>query len=342
MLTENSRVAILGARFGSLDIEAEELAPLGVQIVQGTGVTTDEIAQVAGDAAAILAGSGPRFTRDVIAQLPLCRAIVRYGVGTETIDVSAATDMGILVVNVPEYCVEEVATHTLALILACVRKLLVGHRDAIAGRWQVTGVRPMFSTENQVLGLIGLGRIGHAVARKAQTFGFQVLVFDPYVSSEKAIELGATRVELDELLSRSDVVSLHSPDTPETHHIINAATLKRMKPTAFLVNASRGGLVDEPALLEALNHGSIAGAALDVLENEPVPPDHPLLKSERCLVTPHMAWYTEQSIERMRRLASREVARVLKGQLPISLVNPQVLSLPNRFSRQGVSIHSSS
>ena len=235
--------------------------------------------------------------------------------------------MGILVANVPEYCVEEVATHTLALILACVRKLLPGYRDAVAGRWQVAGVRPMFSTENQVLGLSGLGRIGQAVARKARVFGFQILVFDPYVSAEKADELGVTLVELNALLSRSDVVSLHSPDTPETHHMINMATLNRMKPTAFLVNASRGGLVDESALLEALNEGRIAGAALDVLESEPVPADHPLLKSERCLVTPHMAWYTEQSIERMRRLASREVARVLGGQLPMNLVNPKVVDV---------------
>jgi D-3-phosphoglycerate dehydrogenase len=333
LASDHISVAVLGARFGALTIEAEELAPLGVRIVEGAGATAEEIARIAGKSAAILAGSGPKFGHDVLAQLANCRAIVRYGVGTETIDLPAATEMGILVANVPEYCVEEVATHTFALILACVRKLLPGYRDAIAGRWEVVGVRPLISTENQVLGLVGLGRIGQAVARKAQAFGFQILVFDPYLSAEKANELGATLVELDTLLSRADVISLHSPDTPETHHIISAATLSRMKPTAFLVNASRGGLVDESALLEALNRGRIAGAALDVLESEPVPADHPLLKSERCLVTPHMAWYSEQSIERMRRLASREVARVLNGQQPVNLVNPKVVETLSSQSR---------
>lgn len=318
-------MAVVGARFGALDIEAEELATLGVKIVQGPGVTAGEIVQIAGKSAAILAGSGPKFDREVLAQLAACRAIVRYGVGTETIDLAAATELGIAVANVPEYCVEEVATHTLALILACARKLLAGYQDAVAGRWQVVGVRPLFSTENQMLGLVGMGRIGQAVARKARAFGFQILVFDPYVTAASLQELGVSRVDLDELLSRSDVVSLHAPDTAETHHIIDAAALKQMKATAFLINASRGGLVDESALVIALDKGQIAGAALDVFENEPVSADHPLLKSERCLVTPHMAWYTEESIERMRRLACREVVRVLSGHLPVNLVNPQVV-----------------
>lgn len=327
MAIDHLSVAVLGARFGALTIETEELAPLKVQIVEGPGVTATEIVQIARHSVAILAGSGPKFTSQILAQLPDCRAIVRYGVGTETIDLPAATDLGILVANVPEYCVEEVATHTIALILACVRKIQTGYRDAVAGKWQVVGVRPLFSTENQVLGLIGLGRIGQAVMRKALVFGFQILVFDPYLSSERAAQLGVTQVDLAELLSQSDVISLHNPDTPETHHMINETTLGQMKSTAFLVNASRGGLVDESALLQALNQKQIAGAALDVLETEPVPADHPLLKSDRCLITPHMAWYTEQSIVKMRQLASREVVRVLSGQLPLNLVNPQVVQV---------------
>ncbi len=324
MTTNRLSVAVLGARFSALDIEAEELVPLGVEIVHGPGVTASDIVQIAGKSAAILAGSGPKFDRTVLTQLTACRTIVRYGVGIETIDLSACTELGIAVANVPEYCVEEVATHTLTLILACVRKLLLGYRAAVAGQWQVTGMRPLFSTENQVLGLVGFGRIGQAVRRKAQAFGFQIIVSDPYVTPEKAAELGITLVGLTELLSSADIVSLHAPDTPESHHVIDAAALRRMKPNAFLVNTSRGGLVDELALEHALNQGQIAGAALDVLESEPVPASHPLLQAERCLVTPHMAWYTEQSIERMRRLASREVARVLSGQLPINLVNPQI------------------
>ncbi len=331
--SDGACVAVLGARFGALNVEKEELEHLGVRIVASPGVTPEEIVEIAGDATAILAGSGPKFSRAVLAQLPACRAIVRYGVGTETIDMAAATEMGIMVANVPDYCVDEVATHTMALILAGVRKLLDAHRSATAGQWQIAGVRPLFSTENQVLGLVGFGRIGQAVARKAQVFGFQILVFDPYVSVEQAAAGGGTRVELNELLARADVISLHSPLTPGTLHLINAAALQQMKPTAFLVNASRGGLVDEEALLQALNEGQIAGAALDVLENEPAPADHPLFQSERCLVTPHMAWYSEQSIERMRRLASKQVARVLVGRLPTTLVNVDVAPILDSRNR---------
>lgn len=317
-------VAVLGARFGPLTIEADELASLNVELRQGAGTTSAEIVQVAKDARAVLAGSGPRFSRDVLAQLSACRAIVRYGVGTETIDLQAATELGIMVVNVPDYCAEEVATHTMALILACVRKLLPAHRTASAGAWQIAGIRPLFSTEEQVLGLVGLGRIGQAVARKAKPFGFRILVFDPYIKQQSLIDQGLEPVHLDDLFAQADVVSLHSPDTPQTHHIIGASALSRMKQTAFLVNCSRGGLVDEAALLEALQQGRIAGAALDVMEDEPVDVNDPLLKSERMLVTPHMAWYTEQATVRMRQYASREVARVLRGEQPKNLVNAEV------------------
>lgn len=322
-----SRIAVLGTRFGPPTIEAEELSDFDVEFVLGAAATADALVQDAGDAVAILAGSGPRFTREVLNRLPACRAIVRYGVGTETVDLQAATQAGILVANVPDYCTEEVATHTLALILACERKLLQAQRATAGGQWQIAGVRPLFSTEDQVLGIVGFGRIGQAVARKAQPFGFEILVFDPIVTAGMAAERGVTRVDLAALLSRSDVVSLNAPLIDDTYHLINAATIEHMKPTAFVVNTSRGGLIDEAALLDALNRGRLAGAALDVFEIEPVPGDHPLLHSERCLVTPHMAWYTEQASERMRRLASREVARVLRGESPHHLVNPDVVRI---------------
>lgn len=322
-----SRIAVLGTRFGAPTIEAEELSDFDVEFVLGAAATADALVQDAGDAIAILAGSGPKFTREVLNRLPACRAIVRYGVGTETVDLQAATQAGILVANVPDYCTEEVATHTLALILACERKLLQAQRATAGGQWQIAGVRPLFSTEDQVLGIVGFGRIGQAVARKAQPFGFEILVFDPFVTADMAAERGVTLVDLAALLSHSDVVSLNAPLTDDTYHLINAATIEHMKPTAFVVNTSRGDLIDEAALLDALNRGRLAGAALDVFEIEPVPGDHPLLHSERCLVTPHMAWYTEQASERMRRLASREVARVLRGEPPHHLVNPDVVGI---------------
>ncbi len=319
------RIAVLGTRFGSPTIEAEELSGFAVELVLGAAATPDALVQDAGDAVAILAGSGPKFTRDVLSRLPACRAIVRYGVGTETVDLQAATVSGILVANVPDYCTEEVATHTLALILACERKLLQAHRTTAGGQWQIASVRPLFSTEDQTLGIVGFGKIGRAVARKAKPFGFEIFVFDPFVTPDRAAECGVNTADLPDLLSRSNVVSLNAPLTDETYHIINATTIEQMKPTAFVVNTSRGELIDEGALLDALNRGRLAGAALDVMETEPVPGDHPLLHSERCLVTPHMAWYTEQASERMRRLASREVARVLRGELPANLVNPDVV-----------------
>ncbi len=318
------RVAVLGTRFGEPDIEAEELAPFAIELVTGAATSAADLLATARGATAILAGSPPRFGREVLAQLPDCRVIVRYGVGIETIDLEAATEKGVIVANVPDYCTEEVASHTVALILACVRKLLPSHRAATAGQWQVAAVRPLFSTEDQTAGIVGMGRIGQAVARKLRPFGFDLLAFDPYADPETLQELGVTAVTLSQLLARADVVSLNAPLNPDTHHLLDADALALMKPTAFLVNTSRGGLIDENALLAALDQDRIAGAALDVMEDEPVPVDNPLLQSDRVLVTPHTAWYTVQSTERMRRLASQEVARVLRGEWPDNLVNPEV------------------
>lgn len=319
-----ARIAILGTRFGVPDIENAELSPYHVEIVLGEAADAEALVGTAAGAVAILAGAPPRFNREVLSELPACRAIVRYGVGIETIDLGAATEMGIQVANVPDYCTEEVATHTVALVLACVRKLLPAHRAVTRGQWQVSVVRPLFSTEQQTAGVIGFGNIGQAVARKLRPFGFNLLVFDPYVKEETLRQHHATAVELPELLSRSDVISLNAPLTEETKHLINADAIDAMKPTAFIVNTSRGGLIDENALADALREEKIAGAALDVMEKEPVPADHPLLQSERTLVTPHTAWYTVQSTIRMRQLASQEVARILRGEWPVHLVNPDV------------------
>jgi D-3-phosphoglycerate dehydrogenase len=315
-LSNKHRIAILGTRFGQPDIERAELSTLGVEFVLGAATSAEDLVDVAEGATAILAGSPPMFGREVLAQLPACRAIVRYGVGIETIDLEAATERGIIVANVPDYCTEEVATHTVALILACARKLLPAHKAATGGQWQVTAVRPLFSTEDQAVGIIGFGKIGQAVARKLRPFGFEILVYDPYIDDETLAEHSAKAVTSSELFTRSDIISLNAPLNDDTYHLVDEQTLDQMKPTAFIVNTSRGGLIDEEALARALDQDKIAGAALDVMEREPVPRDHALLNSDRILVTPHVAWYTLQSTERMRRLASREVARVLRGEWP--------------------------
>jgi D-3-phosphoglycerate dehydrogenase len=314
-------VAVLGARW-SLEIEADELAGLGVELVQDLGTTADDIVNTAREAVAILAGSPPKFDREVLSRLPSLKVIARYGVGVDKIDVSAATDLGIMVTNLPDVFSEEVATHTLALILATMRKIVQSHQLAVSGRWEVAPLKPFFSTENQVLGIVGLGNIGQAVARKAQSFGFEMLVYDPYLSPEVLAQFDIIQVDLQELLVRSDIIALTAPHTDETHHMINTAALKKMKPSALLVNTSRGSLIDEAALEEALENGWIAGAGLDVMENEPVKADRTILKSDKLTVTPHTAWYTEQAMERMRRQACQEVARVLRGERPKNLVKP--------------------
>ena len=322
---ETVQVAILGGRWGEADIEQQVLRSFPVEWVSSPGTTPEEIVASAGKASVILAGSGPRFNRAVLEQLGSCRAIIRYGIGAETIDIPAATSLGILVANVPDYCTEEVATHTLALILASVRKLLPAQQAARQGNWRVDSLKPLYSTEDQVLGIVGFGKIGRSIARKAHAFGFEILVYDPLVSEEDFRQAGVAGVTLENLLRRSDVISLNAPLTPQTRHLIDAQALRQMKPSAFLVNTSRGGLVDEGALDQALRAGRLAGAALDVLEDEPVPAGRPILDNPRALVTPHMSWYTEQALERMRRLAAEEARRVLRGEKPKNLLNPQAL-----------------
>lgn len=317
---QSNVVAVLGARW-SLEVETEELGDLDVQLVQNMGTSPEEIIATAKDAVAILAGSPPRFTREVLTQLPSLKIIARYGVGVDKIDVPAAVDLGIMVTNLPDVFAEEVATHTMALILGGMRRLVESHRLVMAGRWEVAPLKPMFSTEDQVLGIVGLGNIGQAVARKAQPFGFEILVHDPYLSPEALERFDAESVDLDTLFSRSDVVALTAPHTEETHLMINERTLKMMKPSAIVVNTSRGGLIDEAALQVGLEQGWIAGAGLDVMENEPVEVSRPLLQLDNLIVTPHTAWYTEQAMVRMRRLACQEVARVLNGESPVNLVS---------------------
>lgn len=323
--TLTTHIAILGTRFGAPTIEESELSAFSPELIVDSAATAEELLAAAKDSVAVLAGAPPKFTRDVLAQLPNLKTIVRYGVGIESIDLEAATEHGIIVANVPDYATEEVSLHAVSLILAGVRKLLTAHNAIKNGIWQVATVRPLFSTENQTAGIIGFGKIGQAVARKLRPFGFELLVFDPYATESALAEHGAKSVALAELLEKSDVISLNAPLTDSTRHIINADALKQMKSTAFIVNTGRGGLIDEYALAEALENGEIAGAGLDVLETEPIQSDHPLLKSDKVILTPHMAWYTNQAAERMRRLACQEVVRVLNGEKPLNLVNPDVL-----------------
>jgi D-3-phosphoglycerate dehydrogenase len=316
-------VAILGTRYGNLAIEQRMLRPLGVKLVESPGQDEAEIVRAAAAAQVIVCGGAPKITAAVIRQLPNLRAIIRSGIGVDTIDLSECTQRGIYVANVPDYCIEEVATHALTLILNASRKLPTARRLIENGRWDITDLHPLHSPRDQVLGLLGFGRIAQALCRMARAIGFQVWASDPYVSKTRMQKRGAKPVSLTRLIKGSDFISLHLPLTAQTRHIIDQARFREMKPTAYLINTARGELIDEQALQHALETGRIGGAALDVLEHEPPSSEHTLGRS--AVITPHCAWYTERSQQALREKACAEVIRVLRGGVPKNVVNKAAL-----------------
>jgi len=258
----------------------------------------------------------------VIAGLERCQIISRYGIGVDNVAVEAATEKGIVVTNVPDYCLDEVADHTRALLLALARKITRLDRATKQGRWDVwSAAAPVYGLRDSSLGLIGFGQTARRAATRAQGFGMQVLAHDPWISEASFHEYNATSTSLDELLRLSHFVSLHTQLMDDTYHLIVEDELKRMKPRAFLINTARGDIVDERALFRALTEGWIAGAAVDVLAQEPPPPDYQLVSLDNIIVTPHAAFYSERSIQELRRRATREVVRVLQGLEPASPVN---------------------
>jgi D-3-phosphoglycerate dehydrogenase len=319
------KVAVLGARYGDLKIEKEMLTRLGVRLVEGVGNEEEETLSVCRDAEVILCGGAPKIRASLIRRLPRLKAIVRYGIGIDTIDLDEATRRGVYVVNVPDYCIEEVATHAMTLVLAWARKLPVACRGTTNGRWDIGPLRTLESPRDSILGLIGFGRIAQSVARMARAIGFQVWAADPYVKKHFIQRKGIKPTPLKRLIRSADFISLHLPLNSTTHHLIGAQALRLMKPTAYLINSARGGLVDEKALLQALKERWIGGAALDVMENEPWVVNSLLRGLDNLIVTPHCAWYTERSQKELRRKACAEVIRVLRGVTPKNVVNLGVL-----------------
>ncbi len=305
--------------------ETKELAKVNAELVGVDCTTEDEIIEAAKDADAILVVAA-QITRRVMEASPKCKIIVRYGIGFDTIDVNAATDNGILVVNIPDFCLEEVSNHAITLLLACAKKLAFLNEGTKQGRWaEVKGaLAPMGSIYGQTLGLVGCGNIGRMTARKAQCFGLRVLGYDPYLDKSLAKESGITLVSLPELLKESDFISVHTPLNKETRHLMGEKEVKQMKPTAYFINTSRGRVVDEPALIKALQEKRIAGAGLDVFEKEPVDPDNPLLKMDNVVVTPHSAGYSDAAYERVRVIMLQAAIKVLSGRWPRNVVNKTV------------------
>lgn len=304
-------VAILGTRYQDFSIEEEVFTPRGVGIVAGPGGSPDEIVDVAGDAEVVLAGSGPAFNTDVLRRLS-CRGIVRYGIGTDTIDLEAARQLGMAVARVSDYGTEAVAFHALAMATALLRHLPQADRLVRAGGWGVADLRPLDLPSTVTAGVIGYGRIGRQVAQYLQCLGMTVCAYDEYTAVPT--DDGVLEVSLDELLERSDVVTLHAPGDPQGRPLLDASRLARMKLGSIVVNTARGSLIDVDALVAALPTGRPALAALDVFPDEPV--DAAMFEdvADRVLLSPHMAWYTEQSEADMRRKAAAEAARLLDGE----------------------------
>jgi D-3-phosphoglycerate dehydrogenase len=245
------------------------------------------------------------------------------------IDLAAAGEHGIPVCNTPDYCIDEVSTHTLSFLLMLNRNIAAQDQHVRAGKWGSPNPVPPFRLSTQTLGIIGMGNIGRVVVQKAKPFVQKILVFDPYLSAEKAAESGAEKVELNELLQRSDYVSIHCPLTEETRHLISTAQLKLMKPTAYLINMARGPIVDQKALYQALVDKTIAGAALDVFEQEPPPADEALLKLPNVIFTPHLSSWSAESFVQLRQDVAKNVVAVLQGQSPRSIVNRKFLASSN-------------
>jgi D-3-phosphoglycerate dehydrogenase len=308
-------------------LERRVWEPLGLELWSGCGDRESTVIERAKEVDAIVSlGLHVPFTGRVIEHLDRCRVLVRSGAGVENIDVETATARGIAVCHVPDYCSVDVADHTVALILALTRCVVRLDRYVRAGRWQnpvgMTG--PVHRLGSRALGLVGFGRVARQVAARMAPMVREVLAYDPYAGAEGAAACGVSLVPLDDLLSEVDIVSLHTPLTAETRHLIARAELACMKPGAVLVNTSRGGVVDEAALIEALREGRLTGAALDVLAEEPPAADSPLLKLDNVILTPHFAGYSEEALETLRTHVAQAVADAMQGRWPAGVLNPGV------------------
>jgi D-3-phosphoglycerate dehydrogenase len=304
---------------------------LGVEFVTSPCQTEDEIIEAARDADFVLTFKKP-FTRKVMAGLTRCRLVYNIGTGYETIDLGAATEHGICVSYPDAYCSEEVAEHAMALILACARKLVRLDRAVRDGKWESYEKReirfnilpPMFPVQGKVLGLIGFGRIARKLVPKARGFDMRILAYDPYIPANVFEEWDVEAVTLDHLIENSDFISVHAAVTPGARHMLDAEQFRKMKSTAYVINCARGDFIDEEALCEAASGGEIAGAALDVIQEESMPSSHPLLKSDKIIITPHTAYYSEESLDRLRRRPFEEISRMVNGHWPQWLLNTEV------------------
>jgi D-3-phosphoglycerate dehydrogenase / 2-oxoglutarate reductase len=309
-------VAVADSPFPSLDPVEKVLRPLGARLNLSASGAVPDILAVARDADALLVCYA-KLPGDLIRELTRCKVIGRTGLGVDNIDLAAARERKIAVTYVPDYCMDEVSDHAMALLLALVRKVPFANALVQGGRWEMAAVAPIHRLRGRTLGLVGFGNIPRALAPKAKAFGLKVLACDPFVARDAFASLGVEGVGFDELLAASDFVSVHAPLTPQTRGLINASAFAKMKPGALLINTARGPLVDERALIGALHSGRLGGAALDVLETEPPPKDSPLIGRTNVVLTPHTAFYSVEALEELQTKCATDVARVLSGRAPV-------------------------
>jgi D-3-phosphoglycerate dehydrogenase len=306
-------IAVTDSVFPSLDPAKAALAKLNPTFRMSKSANSDDIIAVAHDADAILV-TYAKLTRDILMQTTKCKAIGRFGLGVDNIDLTTAKEKGILVNYVPDYCIREVSDHAMALLLALIRKIPLSNKLVQSGRWEMPAVVPIRRIEGTVLGLVGFGHIPRLVAPKAQSFGMKVMAYDPYVKPEAFKAAGVESVDFDILLKKSDYVSVHAPLTPQTRSMMNAAAFAKMKKGAYLVNTSRGTLIDEAALTAALDAGQLGGAGLDVVAAEPLGKDSPLLGRDNVIISPHTAFYSIEALDELQSKCASDVARVLSGE----------------------------
>jgi D-3-phosphoglycerate dehydrogenase len=318
------KVVITDHRFPNVEQERRAVEAAGGEFVVGQAMEEEQVIELCRDADGVLVARAP-ITRRVLEAMERCRIIVRYGIGVDSIDVPAATKLGILVANVPDYCVDEVSDQALALVLMLSRQMIPAISLAREDAWPLSKMPALRRLRGQTCGLFGCGRIGSLLARKVSALGMRVLVHDPYLPAVHAKDLGAELVSFEELLERSDFISLHAPLNDGTRHRFGEASFARMKTTAYLINTSRGGLLDEAALLKAVDAGRIAGAGLDVMESENsvTPVRTRLVNHPKIIVTAHTAWLSEDALATLQARAIEQVLACFRGETPYGLVNPE-------------------
>jgi D-3-phosphoglycerate dehydrogenase len=314
------RVVITDCDQGSIEEEKDEFAKIGSELILAQVQEERELIRACREADGLLNQYAP-LTRRVLENLPNCKVVSRYGVGVDSVDLKAATDLGIIVANVPDYCMDEVADQTVSMLLGLIRKTAFFDQKVKSGQWDFRQGIPIYRTRGKTLGLIGCGKIGLEVAKRISAFGLRVIAFDPYIEKpHEVIELK----DIDTVLKESDFISIHCPLNDSTRHLIGDEAFKKMEKKPLLVNTSRGPIIDEKALIQALKEGLISGAGLDVLEKEPPDSQNPLLKMENVILTPHVSFYSVESISELKRRTAKNVADVLSGRWPRSVVNREV------------------